>query len=248
MRSDLQVFVEGSGPRVVLVHGSVMGADLAWGAQAPLAERWTLVKPNRRGYGGSPPAEGEDFERDAADIAALLEDGDHLVGWSYGGVISLLAAAQRPDAVRSLAVLDPPAFGVVRGDDAVEQALSEFDDMHRRYAGDPERWAGAFAAWVGGPGPLPDPFPPPLAQGARVAYNQRRPDDAVIPVEVLRAASFPRLVVSGDGQPALGRACETLATELDAERAHIRGVGHMIPLAGPQLNDVLETFWVKSAG
>ena len=34
-----------------------------------------------------------------------------VVGHSYGGVIALLAAARRPELVRSLTVIEPPAFG-----------------------------------------------------------------------------------------------------------------------------------------
>jgi pimeloyl-ACP methyl ester carboxylesterase len=249
MASQLQVFTEGSGPRVVLVHGSVMGGDIVWGAQTPLAERWTLVKPNRRGFGTSPQADGEDFERDADDIAALIEPGDHLVGYSYGGVISLLAAAQRADAIRSLALLDPPAFGVVPpGDPVVEKALTEFGEIHDRYrANETEAWAREFAQWVGSPGPLPPEFPPPMQIGARLAYNQRPPQDAVIPLDVLAATSFPKLVVNGDGQRATSRVGDVLEAELNADRAYIKGFGHMITMAGPPLNEILETFWLKSS-
>jgi pimeloyl-ACP methyl ester carboxylesterase len=247
MGSRLEVLTEGSGPRVVLVHGSIMGGDFVWGAQAPLAERWTLVKPNRRGFGGSPPADAEEFERDADDIAELIEAGDHLVGYSYGGIVSLLAAAKRADALRSLAVLDPPAFGVARGDPDVEQGLAEFDEMHDRYADDTDAWARAFGEFLRSPAPMPDPFPPPMSIGARLAYNQRPVQDAVIPIDALRAASFPKLVVTGDGPPMLARVGDVLEEELNADRANVRGVGHMIPFSGPQLNDALETFWLKAS-
>jgi hypothetical protein len=70
---------------------------------------------DRRGFGASPADGRVDFERDAEDVAELLADGAHLVGHSYGGVVSLLAAARRPDAVRSLVLIEPPAFGVARG-------------------------------------------------------------------------------------------------------------------------------------
>ncbi len=247
MASQLQVFTEGNGPRVVLVHGSVMGGDMVWGAQTPLAERWTLVKPNRRGFGASPPADGEDYERDADDIAALIEPGDHLVGYSYGGVVSLLAAAKRTDAIRSLALLDPPAFSVVPpGDPVVEKALGEFAEIHDRYSADEtEAWAREFAQWVGSPGPMPPEFPPPMQVGARLAYNQRPIEDAVIPLDVLAAAPFPKLIVNGDGQPATSRVGDVIEEKLDAERAYITGFGHMITMAGPPLNDILETFWLK---
>src|SRR4051794_36370030 len=98
---DLHVDRHGQGPPVVLVHGSILGGRYAWPAQIPLAERWTLIVPDRWAFGDS-PGDRVHWERDAADIAELLGDGAHLVGLSYGGVGSLLAAAARPEAVRSL--------------------------------------------------------------------------------------------------------------------------------------------------
>ena len=85
--------------RLVLVHGSVVGGRATWAAQRPLAERFELVVVERPGFPPNPPATRVDFESDAALVAELLRDGDHLVGHSYGGVIALLAAAQRPDAL-----------------------------------------------------------------------------------------------------------------------------------------------------
>lgn len=243
----LEVSVEGSGPRVVLVHGSVMGADLVWSEQAPLAERWTLVKPNRRGFGNSPVADGEDFEVDAQDIAELIEDGDHVVGFSYGGVVALLATALRRDAVASLAVLEPPAIGLIDEEDVGRKAIAELVDLRRRHQGDDDAFVRAFSDWVGSPSPMPDQLPPPIVAGARLAFRQRLPEEAVIPLEVLRVAPFPILVVRGDGHAMFGRICDVLGDEVGAERAYVGGVGHMIPFAGPALNDELERFWTAAA-
>ena len=78
-----RLFVDcwGSGVPAVLVHGSLAtGAD-EWQAQRPLAEEgFRLVVPDRRGYGRSPTARGEDFLIDAEDLAELMGDGAHLVG------------------------------------------------------------------------------------------------------------------------------------------------------------------------
>ena len=49
-----------------------------------------------------------------------------------------------------------------------------------------------------------------------------------------------------DDDKAFARLAETL-DKLDAERAYIKGFGHMVTLAGPPLNDILETFWLKSS-
>src|ERR1043166_2593860 len=48
----------------------------------------------------TPPLERIDFERQADELLPLLDDGAHLVGHSYGGVIALLMAAGRPGGGR----------------------------------------------------------------------------------------------------------------------------------------------------
>ena len=101
-------------PRLLLVHGSVVNADLTWSAQKPLAERFEIVAPNRRGFPPGPDAERVDFDDEAGWLQPFLEPGTHLVGQSYGGVIALLAAARAPERVRSLTVIEPPAFGTAR--------------------------------------------------------------------------------------------------------------------------------------
>ena len=114
--SNLFVDSWGTGTRVVLVHGSLATGGEEWQAQRPLAdEGFHLLVPDRRGYGKSPVAEGEDFLRDADDIAELMGDSAHLVGHSYGGLGVLFAAARRPDATLSIALLEPAAFALGQG-------------------------------------------------------------------------------------------------------------------------------------
>jgi pimeloyl-ACP methyl ester carboxylesterase len=66
---DLDVARHGEGPRVVLVHGSVVGAQRTWRRQLELADRWTLVLPNRPGFAGSPALARGDFAAEAPLIA-----------------------------------------------------------------------------------------------------------------------------------------------------------------------------------
>ena len=111
--TDLHVDTWGDGTPVVLAHGSLATAAEEWEAQRPLAGKgFRFLAPDRRGYGRSPAATGEDFLRDAEDIAALMGDGAHLVGHSYGGLGVLFAAARRPEATLSLALLEPGAFAL----------------------------------------------------------------------------------------------------------------------------------------
>jgi len=116
----MHVETAGAGPRIVLVHGS---GGTGWPVQRPLAERYTLVMPTGSGYPPNPPLDRIDFEEQAKELLEILEPEDHLVGHSYGGVILLLAAAEAGPS--SLTVLEPPAFGVARGQPAVDRLIEE---------------------------------------------------------------------------------------------------------------------------
>lgn len=237
---DLHVERWGHGPTVLLVHGSVRNGEMTWQEQRPLASRWELVVLNRRGYFPNPPAEGEDFETDAGDVATLLGDGAHLVGHSYGGLVALLAAARRPEAVWSLTVTEPPAFGLVRGNPDVEQFVSRFGDLQTNGPRDPEAFLRVFIGEAGSNVSLPHPLPEPLVQHARVLMGSRPPWQAEVPVATLRAATFPKLVVSGGHDKAFDAVCDVLTQELDAERAVLTGAGHSVPQTGAPFNERLE--------
>ena len=226
----------GSGPRIVFVHGSVVGGAMTWSEQRPLAERFTLVIVDRPGYPPNPPLERIDFEEQADEIAELLEPGDHLVGHSYGAVISLLAAARK--APRSLTVCEPPAFGVARGHPAVEELLARFPDAPR----DPRGYLEFFLPVVGSKVKLPDPLPPDLEAGARAALAERSPHEAEIPFEELAAAPFPKLVISGAHHAAFNVVCDILEERLGAERAVLPGAGHSVQRLGKPFNELLAAF------
>src|SRR6266700_3308683 len=107
-------------PRLLLVHGSVVNAELTWGTQKPLAERFEIVVPNRRGFPPGPDVARVDFEDEAAWLDQFVEPGTHLVGHSYGGVIALLAAALYAGRVRSLTVIEPPCLRVAHGHPVID--------------------------------------------------------------------------------------------------------------------------------
>ena len=227
----------GSGPRLVLVHGSVTPGWLTWNAQKPLAERFELVVPIRSGYPPNPPLEAIDFEVQAEEIAALLEPGDHLVAHSYGAVVSLLAAAGAPLA--SLTVIEPPALGVARGDPAVEAFLAHFEEGVPK---EPLPYLEFFLPLVGSSLKPRDPLPPAIEAGARAAIAERSPHEASIPIDELAAAPFPKLVVSGGHNAAFDAVCDVLEERLGAQRAVLPGAGHSIPRLGEPFNAVLEAF------
>lgn len=227
--------------RVVLVHGSVGNGPATWNAVQPLAERYELVVPNRGGYPPNPPLERIDFDVQADELAPLLGDRAHLVGHSYGGVISLLIAARNPEKVQTLTVSEPPAFGLVRGRPEVETLIGDLERFFAEGPYAPEDYLRGFLAAVGSDIRMPDPLPPELAQGAQAGQVERPPWEAEIPLDDLASAPFPKLVVSGAHNAAFDAVCDVLEERLGAERAVLPGAGHSIPRA-PGYAERLKSF------
>jgi pimeloyl-ACP methyl ester carboxylesterase len=230
----------GAGPRMVLVHGSVTNGAVSWIEQRALANRFTLVAVDRPGYAPNPPLPRIDFEEQAGELAELLQDGDHLVAHSYGGVIALLAAALRPE-LRSLTVAEPPAFRLARGHPAVEDFLAHFHEA----PSEPRAYLEFFLPLVGSRIELADPLPPAIEAGARAALAERPPHEAEIPLDELAGASFPKLVVSGGHSAAFDAVCDVLEQRLGAERAVVPGAAHSLPRA-PGFNDALLRFLARA--
>ena len=183
-------------PRLLLVHGCVVNGDATWAAQKPLADRFELVVPNRRGFPPGPDVEQVDFEDEAVWLEQFLEPGTHLVGHSYGGVIALLAAAGDPELLRSLTVIEPPAFAVARGNPAADEFMARRRGALDERPARPGRVPARLPRRVGAP-PPPGDFSPELLQGARTLMVERYPWRRRSRSTSSRATPFPKLVVSG---------------------------------------------------
>lgn len=236
----MHVETAGSGPRLVLVHGS--GGNAGWPAQRALGGRYTLVMPTRSGYPPNPPEEHIDFERQADELLRVLEPEDHLLGHSYGGVVALLAAPRVE--VRSLTVLEPPAFGVAREDPVVKDLISELAPLWPTDL-PPEDFLRRFIETVGAEYNAPSPLPPEMEASVRAMMVERAPWEAEIPFDELADAPYPKLVVSGDHSEAFDAVCDVLERQLGAERAVVTGAGHSIPRA-PGFNELLAEFLTRA--
>jgi len=171
-----------------------------------------------------------------------MQPGDHLCGHSYGAVVSLYAAAQA-DAPSSLTVVEPPAFRLAAGRAEVDAFVAQLTALWSDGPSEPRAFLAAFYAAVAGRAvELPEPLPPDLYQGAQVLMLERGPWEAQPPLDELRTAPFPKLVVSGDWSAAFDAVCDVLEERLSAERAVLPGMGHNPQLLGAPFNDVLRGF------
>lgn len=102
----------GSGPPLVLVHGSFSDHVTNWReCRSLLADRFTVYAMARRGRGESSATTGHTLEDEMSDTVAVLRtvgEPAFLLGHSYGAVCSLGAALRAPDRVAKLVLYEHP--------------------------------------------------------------------------------------------------------------------------------------------
>src|SRR5215212_11592154 len=101
---------KGEGEPLVLMHGGLVDARFFDENIGPLAERFHVFTPERRGHGHTPDVEGPiTYDLMARDTIAFLDAvvgvPAHLVGHSDGAFVAMLVAMRRPDLVRDLVMI-----------------------------------------------------------------------------------------------------------------------------------------------
>jgi pimeloyl-ACP methyl ester carboxylesterase len=126
----------GSGPAVVLLHGYGETGDMWVPLAVELARDHTVIVPDLRGLGmSSKPAGGFDKKTQAGDVDALLtafavKQAD-VVAHDIGNMVAFQFAAQHPDRVRRLVLIDAPVPGVGPWDEILKNPLL----WHFRFGG-----------------------------------------------------------------------------------------------------------------
>ena len=128
--------IEGEGESFLMIHAGVADSR-QWDKEfAYFASRYRVIRYDMRGYGKSEPVEGEySHLQDLTDLLDYLEIEGPIVamGCSMGGGVAMNLALSRPDAVKSLILVDagPPGLELdVPTDDKeadIEQAFSAGD-------------------------------------------------------------------------------------------------------------------------
>lgn len=245
----------GDGPAVLLVHAGVADRRMWHPQVGPLAERFTVVRYDLRGFGASPDAPGRYAHHE--QLLALL---DHLgldrvagVGCSMGSYVLLSAAVEAPERFRQLVLLSPVVDGI-EPTASVKQAWRE--EAEALDAGDLVAAVEVnLATWVDGPHRGPGDVDPAVRawvgeMQADVFAHGLAGDEQELepgPGERLDELPMPVCVVTGslDQRWVLDCADHLAAGLPDVQLHAVEGVAHLPSVEAPErvtelLLDVLE--------
>jgi pimeloyl-ACP methyl ester carboxylesterase len=134
--TTIYVRVGGSGPAVLLVHGYGETGDMWVPMATDLVRDHKVIVPDLRGLGlSSKPAGGFDKKAQALDLAGVLDqlqiDRTDIVAHDIGNMVAYALAAQYPQRVAKLAVIDAPLPGVGPWEEVLKNPLL----WHFRFGG-----------------------------------------------------------------------------------------------------------------
>jgi pimeloyl-ACP methyl ester carboxylesterase len=126
--ATIHVRVGGKGPAVLMLHGFADTGDMWAPLAAAVVREHTVVVPDLRGMGlSSHPEGGFDKKTQAADLARVLDKLDirvvDLVTHDIGNMVGYAFAAQYPDRVTRLVMMDAPLPGIGPWDEITRSPL-----------------------------------------------------------------------------------------------------------------------------
>lgn len=246
----------GSGTPVVLLHGSAGNGGQWRGVTDALTDRlgdgrFQFQMPDLHGYGRSEPWPGHSPMKlcdEAAVVWALIRRLGrpvHLVGHSYGGAAALIAALHASRDIRSLTLIEPVAFHLLRGGDRQDRIL--FQEA-MALADGIDRGLATGGAWVAlerfvdfwnGTGTWARLSREVKADAVRrmgaIALNFWATTTERMPLDLIAGLRTPTLLITGGQSPRIGqRIPEILAAALPVATSYrIRKAGHMLPVTHP---------------
>ncbi|WP_062466221.1 alpha/beta fold hydrolase [Demequina maris] len=249
--TDLHYEPAGDGEPLVLIHGGFT-ESLTWEQSLPgLAARFRVVAYDRRAHGLSGAGTGERSVRgDVADLAELVERLDlgpvHVASFSYGAVVAMALAFERPELVRRVAAHEPPLLGALAGSEEHADVLASVTEAYAAVRalledGEHERGAALFVDTAIGPGTwasLPPEARARFVQHAPAFLADLRDPDTVLEMGVEPFVSLDRpllLTYGGETPPMYVAICSVLAEALPHARLHaFDGAGHVPHVSHPE--------------
>jgi pimeloyl-ACP methyl ester carboxylesterase len=209
------------------MHGGLVDARWFEPNLTPLAERFHVYTPERRGHGHTPDVDGPiTYQLMADDTIAFLDRvvgrSADLVGHSDGAVVALLVAMQRPDLVNRLVMI---SGGFDKSGEAVPDM--EFDvDQVVQFLG------GAYAE-VSPDGA--EHFPEVVAKIGELMKHEPHIDVA----ELSKVTSRSLVMFSDDDLMTLTHAVAMFDALPNAEFAVVPGTSHFLTQEKPHLVNAL---------
>ncbi len=252
----------GEGAREVLLIHCSLAHQGAWAGLIAELEglgRFTGFDLPGHGRSGDWASTGPLHEQALAIAGDFLDRPMDVVGHSFGAVVALALALERPERVNSLVMIDPVLFAAARADDP-----EHFVEKMHEYAlpggalaeGDRETATRRFAeTWGTGQ-------PWETLSAAQRAYMSERIhlvpqadallfDDTAGLVPRLGKLDMPALLLEGErSPPVMARICDALERRIpDLRREKIAGAGHMLPVTHPaQTAGAIRVFWARATG
>jgi pimeloyl-ACP methyl ester carboxylesterase len=231
---------------ILFLHGSLGNGDGWRRTVAALRPSYRCLTPDLIGYGASMPWPKDvlfTLEAERLVLAPLLAccaDTFHLVGYSYGGVVALDLALAHPNRVRTLTLIEPVLFNVLReagGEFAFQQFARMRDGFVAALAQGPAEHAlRSFVDFWGGQGAWDKLLPEVRADMRRaigkVALDWEASFAFTASRQSLAAFGSRTLLLRGDRSPAgMLELVDTLhALMPGSTRRVIAGANHLLPI------------------
>ena len=237
----------GEGEPVVLLHSGA-GEARDWRRfKAELPAGYRCAALDFYGCGGTPPWPGpaaltiDDQAHLVATLARSIGVPVHLCGHSYGGAIALRLAVTQPELVRTLSLIEPQCYLLLRetGDPLFEVPESLWNSFCAALErGEPERGWRQFIDFYSGDG-----FWDRLRPEVRASFLAASPIErwAVLfsnptTIDDVRRVQVPTLVLCGESTTAPERRmCEVIVGATPrATLGMLPAAGHMSPITHPK--------------
>lgn len=228
----------------VFVHGSGMtGGAASWPRQHEIAARRPVIFLTRPGYAPGERPVRTDFAAEAHMVVEAIADGAHVVSQSFGFVAAFQAAAAVPERVLSLTLMEPAAFGLARGNAAIDRHIAAVDAVMAKHELSLDDFFLELAHAIDYPG-----VSSPLTSDQRLLAERWRLQpsawfaelDETVPSEV------PTTVVTG-GWSELFEAPAAALEALGAAHRQLVGFDHAVPQS-PEATPLLETIFAANEG